>query len=85
MPTHKLPETAVCPACMQPFDGDAHIARPLPCGHHICTDCMDVLPLRNGQCLCPRCMVMEKVPESEHHTHSPKEDDMLDRLSFKAS
>lgn len=73
-----------CPACMEKFDGDAHVARRLPCGHSICADCMDTLPLRNGQCLCPKCMIMEQVPEAEHHTHLPEEDDIIDRLSFKS-
>ena len=76
--------TDPCPACMEVFDDDAHVAMPLPCGHSICADCMDTLPLRNGKCLCPRCMIMEQVPEAEHHTHSPKDDDMIDRLSFKS-
>ncbi|XP_050717847.1 uncharacterized protein LOC126999354 [Eriocheir sinensis] len=53
---------AECPVCMIGYDGTLHRPRTLPCGHTVCTLCIDQLK-EQGRVACPECRVSHAVPE----------------------
>ncbi|CAL4108331.1 unnamed protein product, partial [Meganyctiphanes norvegica] len=44
-----------CSICNDPFDGESHRPRALPCGHGCCTQCISTCILK-GNTSCPICM-----------------------------
>ncbi|XP_050740037.1 uncharacterized protein LOC127010201 [Eriocheir sinensis] len=53
---------AECPVCMTGYDGTVQWPRTLPCGHTVCTLCVDQLKVQ-GRVACPECRVSHAVPE----------------------
>ncbi|XP_050739513.1 E3 ubiquitin-protein ligase TRIM32-like isoform X2 [Eriocheir sinensis] len=53
---------AECPVCMTGYDGTVQRPRTLPCGHTVCTLCIDQLKVQ-GRVACPECRVSHAVPE----------------------
>ncbi|XP_050704177.1 uncharacterized protein LOC126989605 [Eriocheir sinensis] len=51
-----------CPACLTGFDDLVQRPRTLPCGHTVCTLCIDKLK-EQGRVTCPECRVSHAVPE----------------------
>ncbi|XP_050739233.1 E3 ubiquitin-protein ligase TRIM32-like isoform X2 [Eriocheir sinensis] len=55
---------AECPVCMTGYDGTVQRPRTLPCGHTVCTLCVDQLNMQS-RVACPECRVSHAVPEGE--------------------
>ncbi|XP_050739105.1 uncharacterized protein LOC127009793 [Eriocheir sinensis] len=53
-----------CPVCLTGYDGTVQRPRTLPCGHTVCTLCIDQLE-EHGRVACPECRVSHAVPEGE--------------------
>ncbi|XP_050715128.1 uncharacterized protein LOC126997929 isoform X1 [Eriocheir sinensis] len=53
---------AECPVCLTGYDGTVQRPRNLPCGHTVCTLCIDQLKVQ-GRVACPECCVSHAVPE----------------------
>ncbi|XP_050739112.1 uncharacterized protein LOC127009801 [Eriocheir sinensis] len=53
-----------CPVCLTGYDGTVQRPRTLPCGHTVCTLCIDQLE-EQGRVACPECRVSHAVPEGE--------------------
>ncbi|XP_050739177.1 tripartite motif-containing protein 65-like [Eriocheir sinensis] len=53
---------AECPVCMTGYDGTVQRPRTLPCGHTVCTLCIEELKVQ-GRVACPECRVRHAVPE----------------------
>ncbi|XP_050717822.1 uncharacterized protein LOC126999340 [Eriocheir sinensis] len=53
---------AECPVCMTGYDGTVQRPRTLPCGHTVCTLCIDQLKVQ-GRVACPECRVSHAVPK----------------------
>ncbi|XP_050731554.1 tripartite motif containing 13-like isoform X3 [Eriocheir sinensis] len=51
-----------CPVCLTGFDDLIQRPRTLPCGHTVCTLCIDKLK-EQGRATCPECRVNHAVPE----------------------
>ncbi|XP_050703957.1 E3 ubiquitin-protein ligase TRIM32-like, partial [Eriocheir sinensis] len=51
-----------CPVCLTDFDDTVQRPRSLPCGHTVCTSCIDKLK-EQGRVTCPQCRVSHAVPE----------------------
>ncbi|XP_050730505.1 uncharacterized protein LOC127005594 [Eriocheir sinensis] len=51
-----------CPVCLTDFDDTVQRPRSLPCGHTVCTSCIDKLK-EQGHVACPQCRVSHAVPE----------------------
>ncbi|XP_050739122.1 uncharacterized protein LOC127009804 [Eriocheir sinensis] len=51
-----------CPVCLTGYDGTVQRPRNLPCGHTVCTLCIDQLE-EQGRVACPECRVNHAVPE----------------------
>ena len=52
-----------CPVCFMAFDDVIQRPRTLPCGHTVCTPCLNGLK-DQGQVMCPICRVVHAVPET---------------------
>ncbi|XP_050739175.1 uncharacterized protein LOC127009849 isoform X2 [Eriocheir sinensis] len=53
---------AECPVCLAGYDDTLQRPRTLPCGHTVCTLCIDQLE-EQGRVACPECRVSHAVPE----------------------
>ncbi|XP_050715113.1 uncharacterized protein LOC126997924 [Eriocheir sinensis] len=53
---------AECPVCMTGYDDTVQRPRTLPCGHTVCTLCIDQLKVQ-GRVACPECRVSHAVPK----------------------
>ncbi|XP_050730499.1 uncharacterized protein LOC127005592 isoform X9 [Eriocheir sinensis] len=51
-----------CPVCLTDFDDTVQRPRCLPCGHTVCTSCIDKLK-EQGHVACLQCCVSHAVPE----------------------
>lgn len=51
-----------CPVCLEAFDDTEQRPHTLPCGHTLCTLCVNRL-IYQGQVTCPECRVSHAVPE----------------------
>ncbi|XP_050721261.1 uncharacterized protein LOC127001124 isoform X6 [Eriocheir sinensis] len=51
-----------CPVCLTNFDDIVQRPRNLPCGHTVCTLCIDKLK-EQGRVTCPECRISHAVPE----------------------
>ncbi|XP_050689072.1 uncharacterized protein LOC126981695 [Eriocheir sinensis] len=51
-----------CPVCLTGFDGFVQWPHTLPCGHTVCTLCINKLK-HQGRVTCPECRVSHAVPE----------------------
>lgn len=54
-----------CPVCFTGFDDTVHRPRTLPCGHTVCTLCVDLLKIQN-RVACPECRASHAVPYGGH-------------------
>ncbi|XP_063868893.1 E3 ubiquitin-protein ligase TRIM32-like [Scylla paramamosain] len=52
-----------CPVCLTTFDDTLRRPRNLPCGHTLCSPCIDGLK-QQGAVTCPTCWVSHTVPEA---------------------
>ncbi|XP_063856166.1 uncharacterized protein LOC135097961 isoform X2 [Scylla paramamosain] len=52
-----------CPVCLNTFDDTLRRPRTLPCGHTVCSPCIDGLK-QQGAVTCPTCRASHAVPEA---------------------
>ncbi|XP_045117472.1 RING finger protein 224-like [Portunus trituberculatus] len=52
-----------CPVCLNTFDDTHRRPRNLPCGHTLCTPCINELK-EQGAVTCPTCRVSHALPEA---------------------
>ncbi|XP_063855675.1 uncharacterized protein LOC135097658 [Scylla paramamosain] len=52
-----------CPVCLATFDDTLRRPRTLPCGHTVCSPCIDGLK-QQGAVTCPTCRASHAVPEA---------------------
>ncbi|MPC44830.1 E3 ubiquitin-protein ligase TRIM13 [Portunus trituberculatus] len=53
-----------CPVCFTTFDDTLRRPRTLPCGHSLCTACINELK-EQGAVMCPTCRVEHALPEAD--------------------
>ncbi|XP_063855614.1 uncharacterized protein LOC135097614 isoform X3 [Scylla paramamosain] len=73
-----------CPVCLTTFDDTLRRPRTLPCGHTVCSPCIDGLK-QQGAVTCPTCRVSHAVPEADQFPISYITEGLIRRLRRLAS
>ncbi|KAK8372397.1 hypothetical protein O3P69_014582, partial [Scylla paramamosain] len=73
-----------CPVCLNTFDDTLRRPRTLPCGHTVCSPCIDGLK-QQGAVTCPTCRVSHAVPEAGQFPISYITEGFIRRLRRLAS
>ncbi|XP_063882587.1 uncharacterized protein LOC135112258 isoform X2 [Scylla paramamosain] len=73
-----------CPVCLTTFDDTLWRPRNLPCGHAVCSPCIDGLK-QQGAITCPTCRASHAVPEAGQFPISYITEGLIRRLRRLAS
>ncbi|KAK8379990.1 hypothetical protein O3P69_019799 [Scylla paramamosain] len=72
-----------CPVCLTTFDDTLRRPRNLPCGHTVCSPCIDGLK-QQGAVMCPTCRASHAVPEAGQFSISYAVEGLVDNLRKEA-
>lgn len=73
-----------CPVCMTGYDETVRRPRSMPCGHTVCTTCIDGI-IAKGHATCPTCRISNTVPKGGQFPVNYVVEDLLGRLKDSPS
>ncbi|XP_050709786.1 tripartite motif-containing protein 2-like isoform X2 [Eriocheir sinensis] len=73
-----------CPVCMTGYDETVRRPRSMPCGHTICSTCIDGI-VDEGHATCPTCRISNAVPKGGQFPVNYVVEDLLWRLKDSSS